>query len=937
MTAKSLISALFALMIVTAASNNAFASTAKERSYEFYESAISLFNKRDFRAALIQLKNALQQDPRNLSARVLLGKTLLSLGDGVGAERQLWSARNAGADEALIIVPLGRALMLQRKYKLLLDEVRAGNRVKPVEAEVRFLRGQAHLERRELARAEKDFQTAIALSGEHGKALLGLARLRHLEGENKEAEKFVDRALKVAPDNPDASYSKAEILRVRRDFAGALKHYSRTIEINDSHVPARISRAATFIDSNRHNDALADVLYIRRVLPQNPQGIYLHAMILTLNGKYAEANEALRDVANVLDNADPNEVVNDSRAMLLRGVIAYSRRRFDDAYPYLSRFVELVPHHAGARKMLGAILLRRDEALAAVKMLEPAVRIAPDDANLLALLGNAHMRNKDYEKATDAFQKAVEIAPDLKSIKTQLALSQLAIGDNVSATAELETVVAGNQSIGQAEIILGMAKLKDGDHRATLEIAERLSKKEPLNPFPSNLAGLAYLQAGMNAKARESFERALQLQPGYGPPQFNLASIDIAEGKVGQAKQRYESLLEQRPNETRAMMGLASIAEKAGELKSAINWLDQVKKIDETNIGAQLRLIALYQRIARDRDALQLAMELEERNPKNLDVLEAKAATEVATGQTTKAIATLRLAAYTAKQFPNRLMGIANRQLKLRDFEGAQSTLKTLISQDPDFLPAHIALVNLEAQSGGVENALDMAEALRTAYPNIPIGDMLAGDMLTKLKRYDEAEAAYRKGLSKGNGAGFAIRLFQLRKHQGKADLALQELKEWDNANPGRPGVQRVLATAYMNAGQTDKAISVHEAFAQAQPNDPAILNNLAILYLKKNDPRALATAERALKLAPGSPALLDTYGWILVQKGEASRGLRHLRDAQTRASNRPEIRYHIAVALNKLGRFAEAQREIKDLLGSKQEFADKRAAQLLLQKLQTK
>lgn len=931
---KLLISGLFTLLIIAAPSSNTAANTAKERSYEFYESATSLFNKKDYRGSVIQLKNALQQDPRNLAARVLIGKALLRLGDGAGAEGQLWSARNAGADEALIVVPLGRALLLQGKFKLLLDEVRVGNRARHIEAEVRFLRGQALLEQREIGRAERSFLEAIKLSPDHGKALLGMARLRHLEGQNQQAAAYVDQALKATPDSPDAWYSKGETLRVRRDFANALEYYNKAVNLDEGHIPARISRAATLIDTNRANEALEDVLYIRRVLPDNPQGAYMHAMILTLNGKYEDANEALRDVANSLEGTDPNAVINDSRAMLLRGVINYSRRRFDDAYPYLSRYVELVPHHVGARKMLGSILLRRKDSVSAAKILEPAARIAGDDIDLLTLLGNAHMLNKDYEKATVLFQKAAKLAPDATALRTRLALSQLAIGDNESATEGLESVMSESGAIGRADIILGMVKLRKGDHAGALDIAKRLAEKDPANPFPSNLAGLAYLQARKNSEARASFERALDLEPSYGPPQFNLAALDVAEGKTERAEQRYLSILEQRPNETRAMTGLSQIAEKAGDIEMAIKWLDQVRTIDQKNVSAQLTLITLYQRVGRDREALQLAIALEEKNPKNLDVLEAKSQTETATGQTAKSINTLRGASFLAKNLPRRLLRIANRQIKLRDFEGARSSLKTLISRNPDYLPAQTALVKLEDQSGGTEKALEMAEVLRTAYPKYPIGDLLVGDMLTKLGRHDDAEAAFLAGLRKGNGSLFAIRLYQVRKRQGKSALALDQLKKWDQENPGRPAVQRVLAAAYMSSGETDKAIRAHEAVLKQRPKDPAVLNNLALLYLRKGDARAIEVAERAIALAPSSPILMDTFGWILVQNDQTARGLRYLREAQIRASSRIEIRYHIAVALSKLGREQEARQELKEILTLDQPFAERQAAQTLLRKL---
>src|SRR5690606_24090568 len=133
--------ALLALLLAAASPQPALSSTASQRSYEFYESAISLFNKSEYRASIIQLKNALQQDPRNLAARVLLGRAYLRVGEGAEAEKQLWSARNAGADEALVLPSLGRALLLQQKHKLLLEEIREGVRPPRIEGEIRFLRG----------------------------------------------------------------------------------------------------------------------------------------------------------------------------------------------------------------------------------------------------------------------------------------------------------------------------------------------------------------------------------------------------------------------------------------------------------------------------------------------------------------------------------------------------------------------------------------------------------------------------------------------------------------------------------------------------------------------------------------------------------------------------------------------------------------------------
>ena len=110
-----------ALALGAGAAPAATPATNIERSAEFYESALGLFAKADYRGAVIQLRNALQRNDRNLAARLLLGRAHVRLGDGAAAEKQLMAALASGADRATTAVPLGRAYMLQGKYKLLLS------------------------------------------------------------------------------------------------------------------------------------------------------------------------------------------------------------------------------------------------------------------------------------------------------------------------------------------------------------------------------------------------------------------------------------------------------------------------------------------------------------------------------------------------------------------------------------------------------------------------------------------------------------------------------------------------------------------------------------------------------------------------------------------------------------------------------------------------
>ena len=90
----------------------------------------------------------------------------------------------------------------------------------------------------------------------------------------------------------------------------------------------------------------------------------------------------------------------------------------------------------------------------------------------------------------------------------------------------------------------------------------------------------------------------------------------------------------------------------------------------------------------------------------------------------------------------------------------------------------------------------------------------------------------------------------------------------------------------------------------------------------------------RAIAAAPRAPQIDDTLGWILLAQGETDRAVTYLTAASLSAPNNPDIQYHLAVALNRVGRAAEAQAMLETLLGSGIAVSDKAEAEKLLQQL---
>jgi predicted Zn-dependent protease len=133
-----------------------------------------------------------------------------------------------------------------------------------------------------------------------------------------------------------------------------------------------------------------------------------------------------------------------------------------------------------------------------------------------------------------------------------------------------------------------------------------------------------------------------------------------------------------------------------------------------------------------------------------------------------------------------------------------------------------------------------------------------------------------------------------------------------------------------MEAGDLQKAISHHQVLKQQDPGNPMILNNLAWLYQNVGDPRALDEAKRAYELAPDAAVVKDTYGWVLVEKGDVDRGAALLEEASALAPDEQEIQYHLALARAKQGKTEDACALLQTITESGLHFRQREAVRKL-------
>src|SRR5258707_15646985 len=125
-------------------------------SEQFLDLAKKSLAEGNNRAAMIQLKNALQRNPRDAEARYLTGVIYNENLQGASAESELRRANELGLIEGgRVIAQLGRALLLQGSYQKLLDEIKPAPAFEEsAQASIYVSRGSAYLGLNQIAQAK---------------------------------------------------------------------------------------------------------------------------------------------------------------------------------------------------------------------------------------------------------------------------------------------------------------------------------------------------------------------------------------------------------------------------------------------------------------------------------------------------------------------------------------------------------------------------------------------------------------------------------------------------------------------------------------------------------------------------------------------------------------------------------------------------------------
>ena len=237
-------------------------------SQDYLSDANAYYERGEYKAAILQLKNALRADPGNGEARMLLGKTYTKLGDGPSAVKEFSQARDLGVARDAVLMPLGRAYLMAGQANKLLQEIthEAGDSPQ-TEVDILLLhgqaymemRGQAYLEAERFKMADEKFSKVLALQPSHAEGLAGKARIAFHNRDMAGAAELADRAIAENSQIVDAWIIKGELSLKAGKPQQAVSAFQKSLDTDPSNIPARQGKTMSLIGLSEYDNALAEV------------------------------------------------------------------------------------------------------------------------------------------------------------------------------------------------------------------------------------------------------------------------------------------------------------------------------------------------------------------------------------------------------------------------------------------------------------------------------------------------------------------------------------------------------------------------------------------------------------------------------------------------------------------------------------------------------
>lgn len=646
---------------------------------EFVRSGDQYAAKKQYREAVVEYRNAVQQDARYGEGRFKLAEAYEGLGDRQNAYREFIRAADLLPDDVAAQLRAAEVLLRARQYP------EASARVEQV-----------------LAKDPKNVDAQVLLAS----AMVGLRKIDDAIAEMEEA-------IATAPDRSANHANLGTLQMVRGNRAQAEAAFKQAVATDDRSVPARLALANFYWASGQPDLVQAQLEAALAISPKDPVANRAMALYYVGRKQTAEAERYLKVVAEVTPKSVGRLALADfymasGRTAEAKSALAAIPAGDEDAF-------------ARSRIRLASLEFTTGNRAAAQRLIDAILVSQPNNTEALIARARLEVAAGDQDKARAALQSAVQ--SDSHSAAAQFAMGQFLVGrgETDAAFTAFTEAVKLSPGMAQAEVELARLHANAGRTDASIQAAQAAIAVQPGNAQAHLLLAHGLIRKGDLTAAAQRLEALRAALPASAQVHVNLGELYLAKKDATAARSAFERALALEPANIGALAGLTELDMAGGRQNAALARLEHASKASSTDarllvlaggVHAQVRDFGAAERDARAAIAVE---------PGNLDAYALLGQVLVATGRVDAAILEFqRITEKHPKSVPHLTALAVLLEMQNRKAD-ARAAYERVLAADPRAAVASNNLAWMYAEDGdNLDVALQLAQAAKGQLPDNP-------------------------------------------------------------------------------------------------------------------------------------------------------------------------------------------------------------------------
>ena len=649
------------------------------------------------------------------------------------------------------------------------------------------------------------------------------------------------------------SYARAGNVRA------AFDEFVRAADLLPTDVEAQLDAGNFLLVGKQHQEALGRAEVALKTQPENIDALVLRGNALAGLSSFEKALEAIEQAIRL----DPKR----GATYVDLGQVESAHGRRAEAEAAFLRAVEISPKETSPRLALANFYWSLGRTSDAGQAFDEALKLEPGN-----LLANRFMASFKYStgRGPEAELYLRRIADTSASPEAWLALADyyLLMARPQDAIATIEGMKSG-RDLPAVKLRLARAQAAAGNQADAHLLVDQILGANDKDAEAQLLKGQLLQLDGKNEEAFATIQKATTLAPDYAEAQFALGRMYASRGDRLAAETAFREVLRINPRATAAQVQLATVQAQTRPAESVRTAEDATR----SNPGSVAARLALVRSLIATRDLARAEQE----------------------------ISKLRV------EYPN--VAAVHRQdvsvaLLKKDMARARKSLERAEELEPLSLETLGVAIAYELTQGNPAGARSRLEA-RLKQGSSPDLLIMAANTYLALKDLAAAEKVLRAAIEADPSRYDAYgSLGAIYVNQGRIDEALREYEALSKKQAKPVGALTLSGILLQRQGKVDAAMKRYEDVLALDSRAGVASNNLAWILAERGQDmdRALQLAQTAVSVAPESPEILDTLGWVYYKRNQPKQAIPYFRQCIEKSPAVAEYHYHLGLALLKSG-----------------------------------